>query len=151
MTEIWFYHLESRSWEEALPELLERTLARGWRAVIRTDSSDRAQAVDALLWTFDEETFLPHAQEGDGDAAAQPILITVRSGNPNGAEVLFLIGGATPDDWKEETYSRIVILFDGRDESAVSAARSAWKAVKDLKHDVAYWRQSSQGKWEKQA
>src|SRR5215469_7887916 len=99
MTEIWFYHLERRSLEDVLPELLERTLARGWRALVRAESSDRAQALDTLLWTYDEESFLPHAQRGDGDAAAQPILITIEPGNPNGAEVLFLVGRATPDDW----------------------------------------------------
>jgi DNA polymerase-3 subunit chi len=151
MTEVWFYHLEKRALEDVLPELLERTLARGWRALVRTESSDRAQALDMLLWTYDEESFLPHAQRGDGEAAAQPVLITVEPGNPNGAEVLFLVGGATPEDWNANGFSRIVVLFDGRDQAAHAAARSAWKTVKELGHEATYWRQSVQGKWEKQA
>ena len=151
MTEVLFYHLEKRSLEDVLPGLLERTLARGWRALVRTESSDRAAAIDTLLWTCDEEGFLPHAQKGDGDASAQPILITVEPGNPNRADVLFLVGGMTPDDRNEDAFSRIVVLFDGRDATALSTARSAWKTVKELGHEVTYWRQSVQGKWEKQA
>ena len=151
MSEVWFYHLERRSLDDVLPELLERTLERGWRALVRAESADRAQAIDMLLWTFDEESFLPHAQKGDGDASRQPILITVESGNPNAADVLFLVGGTTPEDWGEKAFSRIVVLFDGRDAAALSAARGAWKTVKDLGHEATYWRQSARGKWEKQS
>jgi len=150
MSEVFFYHLERRSLEDVLPGLLERTLARGWRALVRTESSDRAAAIDSLLWTCDEESFLPHAQKGDGDSAAQPILITVEPGNPNRADVLFLVGGTTPDDWNAEAFSRIVVLFDGRDATTLAVARDAWKTVKGLGHEATYWRQSVQGKWEKQ-
>lgn len=151
MSEVYFYHLETRSLEDVLPGLLERALARGWRALVRAESADRAQMIDALLWTFDDESFLPHAQKGDCDAARQPILITVEPGNPNGADVLFVVGGAGPGDWSENTFSRIVILFDGRDGVALAAAREHWKTVKVLGHDATYWRQSAHGKWEKQA
>lgn len=151
MSEVWFYHLERRSLDDTLPELLERTLARGWRAQVRAESSDRAQALDTLLWTYDEEAFLPHAQCGDGDPGLQPILITVERGNPNASDVLFIVGGVAPEDWDENAFSRIVVLFDARDAAALSGARAAWKAVKEMGHEVAYWRQSPQGKWEKQA
>ena len=151
MSEVYFYHLEKRSLEDVLPELLERTLARGWRALVRAESSDRAQAIDTLLWTWSEESFLPHAQSGEGDAATQPVLITVEAGNPNRADVLFLVGGATPGDWQSFSFSRVCMIFDGRDAASLSSARSAWKTAKELGHDATYWRQSAQGKWEKQA
>src|SRR5260221_6972249 len=93
MTETLFYHLERRSLDDVLPGLIERTLQRGWRAVIKTESAERAEAVDTLLWTYGERTFLPHAQTGDGDPARQPVLITLENQNPNGANVLFLVGG----------------------------------------------------------
>ena len=37
--EVWFYHLERTGLEQALPELLNKTLARGWRALVRSRSS----------------------------------------------------------------------------------------------------------------
>src|SRR5690348_18073589 len=88
MTETLFYHLERRSLEDVLPGLVEKSLQRGWRAAIKTDSAERSDVLDTLLWTYDDQSFLPHAQAGDGDAAAQPVLITVEEGNPNSAEIL---------------------------------------------------------------
>ena len=154
MSEALFYHLERRSLDDVLPGLIERTLERGWRALIRADSAERADAIDTRLWTFDDQGFLPHAQSGDGDPARQPVLITVEEGNPNSANVLFLVGGAVPPAWDSvaaEALTRIVVMFDGRDPSNVESARAAWKEAKAAGHEVTYWKESPQGKWEKQA
>lgn len=153
MTEILFYHLERRTLDDVLPELVERTLARGQRAVVRADSAERAQAIDNLLWTWSEESFLPHAQTGEGDPARQPVVITVEEGNANGAQVLFLVGGAMPISFGEDEtkFARTVVLFDGRDASQLTAARAAWKSAKDGGSEATYWKQSPAGKWEKQA
>lgn len=154
MSEVLFYHLERRGLDDVLPGLVEKTLERGWRALIRAESADRAGAIDALLWTYNDQTFLPHAQLGDGDAARQPVLITVEEGNPNSAQLLFLVGGATAPDWNSETtkaFARVVILFDGRDSDALAAARAAWKDARGSGHDVTYWKETPSGKWEKQS
>jgi DNA polymerase-3 subunit chi len=154
MTEALFYHLERRSLDAVLPGLIERTLERGWRAVIKTESSERADAIDNLLWTYNEQSFLPHAQSGDGNPKRQPVLITVEDENPNGAQVLFLVGGAIPPAWTREdivALARVVLLFDGRDPDALARARDAWKASKEAGHEATYWKESASGKFEKQA
>jgi DNA polymerase-3 subunit chi len=153
MIEALFYHLERRSLDDVLPGLVERTLQRGWRAVIKTESAERADAIDSLLWTYNEKGFLPHAQSGDGDPARQPVLITVEDGLPNRANVLFLVGGAAPPVWAEAAHmslDRIVLVFDGRDEASLAHARDAWKAAQEAGLDVTYWRESATGKWERQ-
>jgi DNA polymerase-3 subunit chi len=154
VSEVLFYHLERRGLDDVLPGLVEKTLERGWRALIRTESADRAGAVDALLWTYDDQSFLPHAQAGDGDASMQPVLITVEAGNPNGAQLLFLVGGAPAPDWDDDAaraFTRIVLLFDGRDPAALTSARESWTAAKGAGHAVTYWKETPAGKWEKQA
>jgi DNA polymerase-3 subunit chi len=153
MTETLFYHLERRSLEDVLPGLVEKSIARGWRAVVKTDSSERSDALDNLLWTYDDQSFLAHAQSGDGEAARQPVLITVEDENPNTAQILFCVGGAAPGDWRAADISalaRVVMLFDGRDAAMLGAARAAWKNAKDAGHDVTYWKESASGKFEKQ-
>ncbi len=153
MSEVLFYHLERRTLDDVLPGLVEKTLERGWRALIRAESADRAQAIDSLLWTYSEESFLPHAQQGDGDPARQPVLITVEETNANNANVLFLVGGAAAPAWNgadTKALSRIVVMFDGRDTTAVDSARTAWRAAKEASHEVTYWKESATGKWEKQ-
>jgi DNA polymerase-3 subunit chi len=152
MTETLFYHLERRALEDVLPGLVEKSLQRGWRAIVKVDSTDRADALDTLLWTFNDG-FLPHAQLGDGEAARQPVLITTEDGNPNGAAILFLVGGASPPEWTSDaaqTLTRIVLMFDGHDPSMLQMAREAWKAAKGAGHEVTYWKESPSGKWEKQ-
>lgn len=151
MTETVFYHLERRSLEDVLPGLVEKSLARGWRTLIRTDSSERSDALDTLLWTYDDQSFLPHAQAGDGGAGRQPVLITVEEGNPNSAQIVFYVGGALPSDWSAlGALARVVLLFDGRDGEALARARAAWKDAHASGHDVTYWKEAPSGKFEKQ-
>jgi DNA polymerase III subunit chi len=153
MTETLFYHLERSGLEDVLPGLLERTRARDWKAVVRVGTAERMEILDTHLWTYSEQTFLAHGTAADGHPSRQPIYLTTESENPNSASVLFLVGGAVPEDWKASglcNYARIVLMFDGRDESALNAARAQWRSCKDAGHDATYWKQSPAGKWEKQ-
>src|ERR1700750_2154141 len=151
MTETLFYHLERRSLEEILPGLVEKSLQRGWRVAIKTDSRERSDALVYLLCTYVDESSLPHAQLGDGDAAVQPVLITVEAGNPNAAQIFFYVGGAQPADWQAlGDLARIVLLFDGRDADSLAGARAAWKAAQAAGHEVTYWKETPSGKFEKQ-
>ena len=150
MTEIWFYHLQRQPLEAVLPTLLERSLERGWRAVVRATSDERLSALDDHLWTYADESFLPHGTDREAHAADQPVLITTGPENPNGAAVLFLVEGApVPED--ATTYQRLMLLFDGNDEDALAAARAQWKSVKAAGHDATYWQQDPRGRWEKKA
>ena len=121
-TEVYFYHLERRTLEEVLPTLLERSLERGWRATVQAASEERVEALDTLLWTYREESFLAHGTARDGYADAQPIYLTAGGDNPNGAQVRFLVDGAELDD--AAPYARVVYVFEERDEAAVSHARA---------------------------
>jgi DNA polymerase-3 subunit chi len=151
VTETLFYHLERRALEEVLPGLVEKSRQRGWKALIKCDTADRADTVDTLLWTYDDQSFLPHAQAGDGDPARQPVLITVEDANPNSANIAFYVGGAQPGDWAGlGDLSRIVLVFDGRDGAALASARAAWKEAKAAGHDATYWKENPSGKFEKQ-
>jgi len=146
--EVWFYHLERTGLDQALPELLEKTLARNWRAVVRTRETDRVDHLDGWLWSYRDESFLPHAPADELGASRQPVLLTTGFENPNGADALFLVDGAEPGDLAG--YTRCVVLFDGRDEAALAVARAQWSAVKGLGFPVSYWKQQARG-WEKQA
>jgi DNA polymerase III subunit chi len=153
MTETLFYHLERHSLEDVLPGLLERTRAREWKAVVRVGSAERMESLDTHLWTYSEQTFLAHGTAADGHESRQPIYLTTEHDNPNGAHVLFLVDGAVPEDWGAaglRDYARIVLLFDGRDEGSLAAARAQWRKCKESGHEATYWKESSGGKWEKQ-
>ena len=145
-TEVLFYHLERQPLDKVLPGLIERTLARGQRAVVQAGSRERIEALDTLLWTYNDESFLPHGTIDD-EPADQPVVLTESEDNPNGAVVRFLVDGA--DTTRLGDYARVVYLFDGRDEDAVSAARQQWKVAKEAGYTIAYWQQNEDGRWEK--
>ncbi len=146
MSEILFYHLESQPLERVLPVLVEKSLERGWKVVVETSSDERAEAIDNMLWSYRDDSFLPHARAGGSEDAVQPVLITTRPHNPNGAQVRFFVDRAVPQTG--EGYERIVFMFSGRDPDAVTEARTAWRALKDG-NAVTYWQQEPNGRWVK--
>jgi DNA polymerase-3 subunit chi len=148
MTEILFYHLQRRPPESVLPQLLERSLERGWRVVVQAASDERIEALDAHLWTYRDDSFLPHGTPREGEAVAQPVLLTAGDDNPNGATVRFLIDGA-PMPADPAAYDRIVLLFDGEDEEALADARARWSQAKAQGFEVTYWQTDEQGRWVK--
>ena len=150
MTEVLFYHLQRRALESVLPPLLEKSLERGWRVIVQASSEERIDALDAHLWTYKDDGFLPHGTARDSDTAAQPVLLTTSDHNPNGANVRFLIDGA-PVPTDPSAYERIVLMFDGEDEDAVAAARARWSELKAQGFAATYWQPDEQGRWVKKA
>ena len=148
MAEVGFYHLLATPLERALPRLLERARAAGFRAVVRAGSAERVEHLNALLWTYDDTSFLAHGSARDGNAASQPIWLSHVEENPNGATVLFLVDGVEAADLA--AFARCLDLFDGNDEAAVAAARRRWRQARDAGHTLTYWQQTATG-WERKA
>ncbi|MHB8287320.1 MAG: DNA polymerase III subunit chi [Caulobacteraceae bacterium] len=147
--EVWFYHLEQTALDQALPDLLEKTLARGWRALVRSPSAARLEHLDAWLWTYRDDAFLAHGTAAEEEGQRQPILLTGEAENVNAAQAVFLLDDAEPGAL--DAFERCIVMFDGRDDEAVAKARGRWKAIKAAGHPASYWRQSDAGRWEKQA
>ena len=148
MTEILFYHLQRHPLERVLPALVEKSLERGWRVVVQAASEERIEALDAHLWIFRDDSFLPHGTWREAEAAEQPVLLTVHDGNPNGAAVRFLLDGApVPADAGD--YERIVLLIDGNDPDAVAAARERCSEGRAKGFEVTYWQTDENGRWQR--
>ena len=149
MAEVLFYHLTESTLEDALPGLLERSLARGWRAVVQSGTEERRDALDVHLWSFRDDSFLAHGTDREPHAAEQPVLLTIGAENANDAQIRFMVDGAVPPDISG--YDRAVFLFDGHDASQVEAARGHWKTMKAGGNSVTYWQQTPEKKWERKA
>ena len=147
--EVWFYHLERSTLDQVLPELLDRTLQRGWRACVRVADADQRREIDERLWTWRAEAFLAHGLADEPDAERQPILLTADDANLNRSQALFIVDGS--DMSLKEEFERCFIIFDGRDETALATARARWKALKEAGANLAYWKQSDEGRWEEAA
>lgn len=147
--EIWFYHLERSTVEQVLPGLLEKTRERGWRALVRAADAGLLSEIDDWLWTYRQDSFLAHGRAEDANAARQPIVLTHGLENPIAAQALFILDKAELGE--TEGFERCVILFDGRNETSLADARARWKALKGEGRNLAYWKQSPEGRWERSA
>ena len=147
--EVWFYHLERTRLDQALPELLQKTLQRGWRALVRTPDPARIEHLDGWLWSYCDDTFLAHGTSEEPFAERQPVLLTTGEENANAAQAVVLLDDADPGALDD--FERCLVLFDGRDETALAAARKRWSELKGRDLAISYWRQSAEGRWEKQA
>lgn len=149
MTEVLFYHLTESKLEDALPALLEKSVERGWRVVVQTSEDVRRDFLDAHLWTYRDDSFLPHGTDAAPMPDAQPVLLTATLENPNAATVRFIVDGAEPPPL--EPYERVVFMFDGYDQIQLEGARAQWKRLKGEGLSLAYWQQSEEGRWVKKA
>ena len=153
MTEFRFYHLERRRIDQALPEILEQALAQGWRAVVQAPSIERVEALNERLWTYADDSFLPHGAAGDGEPEAQPIYLAAGEENPNRAHLRVLLAGVDAAPFAESAaggaYERVILLFDGRDEEMRAEARRQWSLLKAAGAAPSYWREGEDGGWQK--
>lgn len=148
MTEVLFYHLQGVTLEGVLPPLIEKSIERGWRVTIQTASEERADALDSHLWTYRDDAFLAHGTWRDRDAADQPVILAVDERNPNASSVRFLVDRAElPSD--AASYERLVLIFNGEDDDAVAAARSAWSDCKAKGFEATYWQPDERGRWQR--
>ena len=147
MTEVLFYHLTESRLEDALPALLEKSLERGWRVSVHVASPERRDALDAHLWTWRDEAFLPHGTDGGPDASRQPVLLTTGAEPANGATVRFVADGAELP--ARAACERLVLMFDGHDDGQVTTARAQWKALKEEGLKLTYWQQTTDRRWER--
>lgn len=151
MAEVLFYHLTRSPLEATLPGLLEKSLERGWRALVRAASPERAEALNAHLWTYRDESFLPHGGPDDGPAAGQPVYLTAGQEAPNNPAILFLVDGAKAETGEMAGFERVVFLFDGNDPEATDDARGFWRNVTAAQLKAVYWAQDEGGRWVKKA
>lgn len=149
VADILFYHLTESRLENALPPLVEKSLARGWRVVLQFGTEEARDLLDQHLWTWREQSFLPHGVDGSEFDARQPVLLTTSSENANGATVRFLAGGADLEDLAG--YERVVVMFDGHDNEQLERARAQWKRYGNGSNTLTYWQQAGEGRWERKA
>ncbi len=148
MTDIRFYHLNTRTLDQALPEIVQKALSVGHKIVVRAPDDKEVERLNNLLWTFRPDSFIPHGSAKDGSPDHQPVWLSAGNDNPNNANVLILTGGLQDDAL--EGYTLACDIFDGRNEDNVLSARQRWKAYKNSGHALTYWQQTEKG-WEQKA
>lgn len=150
MTEHWFYHLQQSPLEQVLPDILEKTYAKGWKTLVkigplRGDATAELQRLDEYLWTYRQDMFLPHGRDDEPLADQQPICLSTDRLSPEDAQVVILVAGAEMDGL--DSTIRCITMLDGASEEDRAIARGRWKKAKADGLKTAYWQQNDHGKW----
>lgn len=151
MSRIDFYHLQKQTLEQVLPKLIEKAYAAGGNIKIKVGNEARVEFINSLLWTYNDESFIPHGSKKDGFAKEQPIWLSSEDDNPNQAEMLFLVDGALISTTEENGFTRIFNIFDGNNEESLQQARTFWKDVTAAGWEKNYFQQDDAGRWSKKA
>ena len=152
--EIWFYHLTRQPLDRVLPGLIEKSLERKWSVVIQIGTQERMKALDALLWTYSDSSFLAHGTDQDEDAERQPIYLTTGFETPNASTVRFFVDGALIAPFLTQPavgFERLILMFDGNQDDQLVSARQQWAQLKQQGLALAYWQQDEDGRWQKKA
>ena len=147
MAQVDFYHLQNQTLENVLPRLLEKAYSTGKKIVVKIGNEERVEFINSTLWTYNDQSFLPHGSKKDGNAELQPIWLTSGTDNPNMASLLFLVDGAAADNGELEKFSRVFNIFDGNSPDALQQARAFWKNLKSGGNECFYWQQDANGRW----
>jgi DNA polymerase-3 subunit chi len=130
-----FYILESAAAKDRFTfacRLTEKAYLRDLRVVIVNDTLADAQALDDLLWTFNENSFVPHQvclEKTAADSAA-PVQLTVDPAALPAADLLVNLSARVPEAF--ERFARIAEIIDA-DEERRRLGRERFKYYRDLK------------------
>lgn len=142
-----FYHLQKQTLEDVLPKLLEKAYSASKKIKVKIGNDIRVDFLNSLLWTYNEEAFLPHGTSKDGFADMQPIFLSSDDNIPNNAEYLFLVDGAFVDTDTLLKFERVFNIFCSNNNEALIKAREFWKELKKENIELHYWQQDNLGKW----
>lgn len=95
-----FYILEAAAEHERLRtacRLADKAWQKGHRVFIHVDSRETARSIDDMLWTFRQDSFVPHAMyPGVDEAALEPVLVGDGEAHPAEIDVLINLAEAVP-------------------------------------------------------
>lgn len=125
------------SLEQAAARLAARHWAAGRRVLILAADPAQAELLDRALWSFEQNSFLPHAQAGGADQDREPILIATRLDNLNQATVL--VSAAPLESMPCAAFQHLIQLLPLDDEAGLQVCRDCYKALNqagevDLSH-----------------
>ena len=117
-------------------ELARRAVAAQLPTLVLASSPDEAEALDARLWDFDPDAFVPHQLAGDEDDALTPVLIVPPgAATPDRPLVINLREACAPG-----LFDRVLEVV-AADTAQRAGSRERWKTYKAAgftlaKHDM---------------
>ena len=136
MTRIDFYILSPTASSNRF-HLACRVTEKAWRqdhrVLIHTASEQEAERMDRLLWTFRDQSFLPHGRMSKVDSHTTPVVITATGDPGEEHDVLVNLAPQVPSFFGR--FARVAECVD-HEEAARTASRARFKFYRDRGYEV---------------
>lgn len=131
MTRIDFYILDEGARSDRFHlacRITEKAWKSGHRVLINTASLQEAKYLDTLLWTFRDQSFIPHGILGAAEPETNPVLIGHGSDAGDEEDVLVNLASTVPEFFSK--FERVIEPVD--DDTAVrNASRERYRFYRD--------------------
>jgi DNA polymerase-3 subunit chi len=104
-------------------------LEHGLKVYIEASDQSEAEEMDKRLWSFSDDSFVPHSLEGGPDQADEPALIGTQSGNPNSADLLILLHPRDPR--ASQNFKMAILLIPRDDGPELKACRDLYSQLRE--------------------
>ena len=98
--------------------IVEKAYRLGHQVYVRTHNSDDTNVLDDLLWTFSQNSFVPHQLSTEIDSRESPVVIGEHPPAADGADVVISVADDPVSDFTE--YPRIVEIVGYEDDEKTS-------------------------------
>lgn len=122
---------DSTKYQNFLCKLVEKIYRRQHRIYIHSNDETQAHQIDQWLWTYDENSFLPHLLVNEGLQPAPPIQIGYETAPPQQHDILINLTPTVPEFFNK--FKRIVEIIN---ETTKTAARERYKIYRDANHAI---------------
>ena len=147
MTQIIFYSSAPLRVENTLFTLIEKSLEKGFKSLLLFLDKENCSAIDEKLWTYKQNSFLPHLSECEeiSNEIDIPIYLTTKNENPYEAELLFSIDGSIPDNINN--LERLIIIIDANDKILLEKYKKYYLDINKKFEDIVFYKSDDDGKW----
>ncbi len=134
-----FYNSSHRDVVRDITWLTENIFKKRNRIVIFCTDQETAEVVDDFIWSYGDDSFIPHSIKKYRETSLDPILVTTDLDGGYEHNVLVALNGVLikENDWQR--FTKIYYFFDNQDIEEKENARSMWKSFSSLEVNCKYW------------
>ena len=135
----YFYNSSHRNVVADTSWLIEKLFKEKNRILVFCKDLETVEVIDAFLWAYKEDGYVPHSIATKEKSSVCPILITSDIHKEYDHNVLLALSGVLIEekDWRK--FSRAYYFFDDQENKEKANAREMWKSFSSLNIVCKYW------------
>lgn len=145
MKEINFYCIEEDI-NTFLYIFLSKLIEKDKKVIVYSESSEKIEKLDSILWTMKKTGFLPHLLYDEKGAENTPVLISNKKENKFNSNFL-LISTFVDDINFLNSFEKTFYIFSPMNQNLMNETEKKWNEYRENGFNTKMFRKNSLGKW----